>query len=853
MDLCLNEEKLAEILSATFRGNNIEVIEATKILKEISLLPEFPNVLFSLILNKNFSFSIRQSGIIYIMRLIELKNQANSLILFFNNFANMIQNLTIDFSPLLRKCSNQLVIQYYSLCFSDDFSLKSLNDFNISDFIFELLNKFLFKAGLYFANSYIKIISSSSNNTLPLYKTFSSSFILALHQLLILIQENNIFSNDSLELIDLCYHFVARAIICFFPDVFENDAELSFWLPPQTNIFNSFDNIHYYQFLANLPSHLIKYENKTIVEKFKNEISNFIFSSFNNLENEKLTPLKMKVLYKMIYHKLLQINVEMFIFIINNVIIPQFRFDNLLEYNYSTEPCWKDPQAASIHLFGIIIQNEQSFSTIFYDFFQEHSNQPNFIVSALDLLSYSTKFLYEINQKEFFDFLQFVFSIISSQPIEANAAFLKLLSKSNISLLSNDFIYALFCFIMNCLSNENIILRYFAAIASSNFINQLYQNNELMMQIYTNNLLMSNMNNLISLFFELEREFPTQMMASSILRIIKFFGKQISNSILPITKEVIDFFFYFLSLRENSEPAILFCSTLKQLIEIAEGDINFTEMILHSLLSQNNLASIQYRMGYDLILDIFTTLVYYSKSFLLNFSHIITFAFSYLSVSNLTYFADISSTIEMVIWKYYQNIPNENIIYSLVDPIVQFIISTEKTNEWASAANIYSKTNLKMDIDMSVIYPKMIFFLTQYQYTDKALFYPIIEYFICNHIADIPMDQLPFLYEIYLENATFPSFLNSIIKSYPFLPDNLKLISIKTAIVIIINHNSPPDPGDEYYEEEEDWDEHTIPSPQWYNGKELLSSFIQLCISYIEHSSEAEDTRAISNFLSAYA
>ena len=137
----MDEDSLSLILAATFRGNNEEVKNAAKILDSCFTNPIFPNLLFSIIKNPKYEMSIRKSASIQVFRFIYCNIISIDLILLFSQeFSNVIESKERELSPILIKCSNQLIYFMYS---------KRINP---SETIFQLLSQNCPKSSLFYAN-----------------------------------------------------------------------------------------------------------------------------------------------------------------------------------------------------------------------------------------------------------------------------------------------------------------------------------------------------------------------------------------------------------------------------------------------------------------------------------------------------------------------------------------------------------------------------------------------------------------------------------------------------------------------------------------------------------------------------
>ena len=106
----MDEEFLASVLAATFRGTNDEIKIATDVLISCFEDPFFFIVLFSIIKKPKYDISIRQSACIQIFRII-----SNELILpdaftpFCQEFTSVIEECGKELSPILKKCSNEFI------------------------------------------------------------------------------------------------------------------------------------------------------------------------------------------------------------------------------------------------------------------------------------------------------------------------------------------------------------------------------------------------------------------------------------------------------------------------------------------------------------------------------------------------------------------------------------------------------------------------------------------------------------------------------------------------------------------------------------------------------------------------
>ncbi|OHS96401.1 hypothetical protein TRFO_37477 [Tritrichomonas foetus] len=824
----MNEETLIAILAATFRGTNSEVLQATNALSSCFTDQNFPNLLFSIIKKNEISFSIRQSAVIQLIRIIILKIIPNDALLsFYLNIGEIIENSPPELYAILRRCSNKLLF------------LTPLQD--PVGVILELFKNNKIKASLFFANSLMKIINTPDQKTLPIYNAFTSHYILLLTQII----NENLHS----DLFSLIFHFMSRSTTNMLPQILLDQDNLNFWMPQSMKNHINNNLFHYLRFLSNLPTFSTKIH-------LPHDILELTLYILSNTNDKNCSAMAIKVIYKMISFHLIQFDENTFTNILTNIILPNFAGDNLIEDNHPSQTsCWKDPHDASYFLFQLLINQNNQFTICFYSLFQSIDNDFEKFVCLLDLFSFMTKEFYSINNEHVLSFLQNLVPCFSSEVPDVRAAALKVFSKCNF-IFPPEFLCHVICFALANLTDDDSQVRYFSALASSTLINQI-NDESVITYIYSNTPILTKMNELIMIFIELEKEFQTQMMAASIKKIILFFGKKIQPIIFSIAKEVIELFYYFAASKENGEPSVLLASTINILIEVSEGNPPFVIMLLQALLNSQFLSQIQYPMAFDSIFEILETLLYHSTSFIPEFLQIIPFLYEYLNDNKrFSYFADISPVLEILIWKHHSYF-DENILKVILDPLLEYLQNCQKPNEWATAAYIFTKinitTNMNLPQTMNLVYPKMIQIMATSSGYEMEVFYRLIEYFFSYHFTQIVPDHFEILFNIYLEYAQFPSFIDSLIKSFNFIPDNLKITAILSGIATISNHygeNNEYDDLPEYGYDNEN--EETMITAKWYDEKELLMHFLALCSRIINETGDFPGKEKLIQFVASY-
>lgn len=849
-----DEDLLISVLAATFRGTNDEVENATKELNLFFTNPNFPNLLFSIIKNKSYDIAIRQSASIQIIRIIKSKLiSSDSILPFCQEFTTVIESCEKKLSSLLKKCS------YYLISFLYDHSIE------FSSMIFDLLSQNHFKSSLFYANSLMKMISNSGRKSIEMFKSFTSNYILVLHEVFLSIfnSENSIEKESKSEIISLIFHFLARSTSYLQPEIFNDYSQIQFWFPLSMETFKAidYDEHKYLKFLSNWPKR--EFQTKTDSELYEliKELITWLCNRLNKYEEERekegfdlrCISKSLHIFYRLIDFNLFQIDENLFSEILKSFILPSFNSDNLIEYNHPiTKKCWNNLYDSSLYLFIKILEKDNQFSNIFYSLFENSDFiESDYFISALDLYSLCTDLFYKINSDHFFSFLYQLGSLIESENNQNNIKIvcLKIFSKINKIELNSDFLLKSIYFSFANLFDEDSLVRYFAALSASSLISQIHKNNEkLKFQIFESTPIIEKMNDLFVIFFELERDYQTQMITESLMKIIFFFGEKIQPFLLQISNEVIEFFFNFSSNSENREPSNLLTPILCKLIEIAKGDDQFTMFVLTSLLNEEKLSNICYPRAFDNLFEIFTTLIYYSNEFLEDFCQIIPFLNAYLCDKNEDehLFADFSNVVDMLIWK--KSMTNESEIEKidsiLTEFLLQFLHSCDYFDEWIVAASSSIKINsFSNSYEISFILPKLLTFLSSNQfYISNDFVYDVIEHAFSFHSKSIFSsfsEEVNFLFnDIYIQYAKYPSFIDSLLKCFNSLPNEFKTIAYQKAKLLVENKNKSIEISNEE-EEEEEWnevvDDEAVPTPKWFDEIEILKNF-ESFVSQIESS-----------------
>lgn len=847
----MDEDALVSILAATFRGTNDEVESAMKELNQFFNEPNFPSMLFSIIANKNHEIAIKQSASILISYIIRNSLIPPDLILSFcQNFAIVIESSESELFPLLKKCSHQLIRFLYA------------HSIDLSSIIFDLLSQNHFKSSLFFANSFMKIITNSSQISIEIFKSFTSNYIFSLQEIFqsLFSDSEEKFENEmKRDLVSLIFQFLAKSVSYLLPEIFNDHSQIDFWFPLSMESFDAieYDEYHYIKFLSNWPKRSFQGKEDSDILSLINELVSWSsdrlgkYSESKEIEgfDMRLISMTFRIFYKLISFNLYEIEENFFKEILKTFILPSFNYDNLIEYNHPiTKNCWNNLYDASLNLFIEIIEKDNQFSNIFYSLFESTEFiESELFISALDLYSLSNgtdsiNIFYKIDPSQFFSFLNQLGPFIDASNDDSNIkiGFLKILSKlEKVKIKSSEFLLNSIYFSLSNIFNDDSLVRYFAALSSSSLISHIKENDvELKSQIFESTPIIEKMNDLFSIFFELERDYQTQMITESLKKIIFFFGDKIQPFLLQISNEVIELFFRFASNSENNEPSILLASILCKLIEIAEGDPQFSAFVLKYLLNEENISCIRYPIAFDKLFDMFTSLVYYSTEFLEDFCSIVPLLNAYLYNSNNSshLFADFSNVVEMLIWK--KSIINESDVEKvdaiLSEFLMHFLQSCDYLDEWIIAASLGVKINsISSMCEISFIIPKLLSFLSDnpsINSTIRNLVYSVVEHSFSYHCTEILSnfsEAVYFLFnDIYIQNAKYPSFIDSFLKCFDSLPDELKSIAFQKARLLAENKSNDLDHDQE---EEEEWydedDNESNLTPKWFDENEILENF----------------------------
>ena len=163
----MNEDFLASVLAATFRGTNEEVKNATKELFLLFNNPDFPNLLFSLIQNQRYEITIRKASVLVFRLILRRSIPPDLLLSFCQKLSVVIESCEQDLSPILKECSNQMIDSLYR------------NSIDITNIIFQLLMQDHVKSSLFYANSFTNLvngfISNANLKVISEYKLFTSN------------------------------------------------------------------------------------------------------------------------------------------------------------------------------------------------------------------------------------------------------------------------------------------------------------------------------------------------------------------------------------------------------------------------------------------------------------------------------------------------------------------------------------------------------------------------------------------------------------------------------------------------------------------------------------------------------
>ena len=843
----MNEDSLSLILAATFRGNNEEVKNGAKILDSCFTNPIFPNLLFSIIKNPKYEMSIRKSASIQVFRFIYCNLISQDLILLFSQeFSNVVESSERELSPILVKCSNQLIYFMY---------LKKILP---SETIFQLLSRNCPKSSLFYANSFMKIILYPKEEILPLYTSFTSNYIPSLR---VFLQTQFLYQNENLEnsqierkkeISLLIFHFLSRATTYSLPDLFRDYSQLSFWMPSSMELFNSIHtrNYQYLKFLSNLPKYLAKKKSDPNYISIIKELSIWACSNLSMNNNDSLLiSLTMEIIYNLIKYDLFQFDQNFFIELLKTVILPNFNSDYLIDYNRPiTKKSWKNPYNASSDLFDIIIQKNDQFLNTFYSLFQSTEFiQSDFFASALDLYSSHVKTFFELDSSQFFSFLNQLKTLIenSIQKKDVKIVCLKIFSKldSRRIQLPNEFLLSLIYFSLSNLFNEDSIVRYFAALSSSSLLSRIEKDERLLTVICENTPIVQRMNDLFEIFFQLERDYQTQNVTSSLKRIIFFFGKKIQPFLYQITNEVVGFFFFFASNLYNKEPSVLLSSIITKLIEISEGDAQYAIALLSSILDGEKWSNVCHSNAFDELFQILTSLIYHCADFVDEFCQIIPFAFNYLSGSenNNRLFSDIFDLMNVFIWKRWKFVTQIERINSidsiLINFLNQFIQSCNFFNEWIICASLSIKIDtFAQSYEMSFVFPKLLSFIADNSLDQNSIsyVYDVVEHMFANFPTVIFSNDeniVNFLFnQIFIQNAKYPSFVDSFLRCFSSLPNEYKTVAFQK-VVNFVNDKYSIENCEE--EEEDDYEaDDEIYHLKWFDECDIMNRFVLFCYQF---------------------
>lgn len=820
-------ENVINLLVASFRGTNEEVALSTRILSRFFQDSQFPALLLQILQQTNYKLIIRQAAVIQFIIILHHKIIPLDLLpSFIMPFSEAIEQSEIELLPILKKASNLLFLNLYE---STSYASSGTIIDSISPIIFHIFSLSRYKSSLIFARSFIKLISTNINKNTFFYSSFTSKFIFELNNLII--NKTEEIKLNLPELISLIFIFLSRSSEYCLPELFLIPENLQFWLPKSMTKFNliSIDTHHYLKFLSNLPKFLSKLKDAEAFRVLIGEIVSYAQHSLLNIQSNLLS---IKLFYMLLHFNLIEVPDDFLPMILKVVILPQFTTDNIIEtYDGRSISIWKDPHDAAICLFGELLRADKRMIQLYYSLFQSEAfKDSNEISSAFDLLSFFTSQFYEFDPQTFCSFLTAIGSSIESSEL-LTISFLKVLSKIKPNnRLPPDFLLgaASFAFSHLPITGDSLI-SYFSAISLSSLITQIKLDDELRASFLSAIPIESNFHNIFEAFFTIERDYQTQDVTSSLKKLITFFGPLISPILMDITNEIVGFFFLFASNKDIGESSIILSSIICILVDISNGDTNYCEILVDMLLNSELISNIQYEIAFDKIVEILSKIVFSSSAFSEKFIQIIPFVSMYLTSNESRNFADVSSLIELIIWKCLSN--TEIDISILIAFLCDFLNSSNSFQDWVLCASIAIRIpQIAESTEMEFIFPKLLFLLKENSkcFTHFKFAYIIIEHCIQYHLDAILSAysfELDSIFTIYLNYSTYPSFLDSVIKSYANIPDHYKPIVVQTAIKVAIEKNTSE--YDEYFEEEEEGNE--SPKAIWCNENEIMSQFIAFC------------------------